>query len=144
MSIPLKADVYAELSLGQDTKALASARNFVHRTLADLPEPPLSDIVMAVDEAVANALEHAAMPTGTTIELRLYRDADHVRILLSNDGVAFDGDQLPAVDLAHHRAERRTGGLGVFLMQQLMDLVLFRTTREGRQEVVMVKHLRVA
>lgn len=144
MSIPLKADVYAELSLGQDTKALASARKFVHRTLADLPEMPLSDIVMAVDEAVANVLEHADMPVGTTIDLKLYRDADHVRILLSNDGVVFDGHELAAVDLDRHRQERRTGGLGIFLMQQLMDLVMFRTTREGRQEVVMVKHLRSA
>lgn len=144
MSIPLKVDVYAELSLGQDTKALASARKFINRTLADLPDPPLSDIVMAVDEAVANALEHAAMPAGTTIDLKLYRDAEHVRILLSNEGTAFDGNQLPSVDLTQHVQEHRTGGLGVFLMQNLMDLVMFRTTREGRQEVVMVKHLQAA
>lgn len=144
MSIPLKADVYAELSLGQDTKALASARKFIHRTLADVPESSLDDIVMAVDEAVANVLEHGAMPVGTYLDLKLYRDRDHVRILLSNEGVSFDGNLLPEVDLARHLQERRTGGLGIFLMRQLMDLVLFRTTREGRQEVVMVKHLRAA
>lgn len=144
MSIPLKVDVYAELSLGQDTKALASARKFINRTLSDLPEPPKNDIEMAVDEAVANVLEHAAMPVGATIDLKLYRDAEHVRIIVSNDGVAFDGNERPAVDLERHVEEHRTGGLGIFLMQQLMDLVMFRTTREGRQEVVMVKHLRAA
>lgn len=142
MSIPLKVDVYAELSLGQDTKALSSARGFIHRTLADVPEATRDDIVLAVDEAVANVLEHAAMPEGTTVDLRLYRDAEHVRILLSNDGVAFDGNLIPEVDLERHLTEHRTGGLGIFLMRQLMDLVMFRTTREGRQEVVMVKHLR--
>jgi len=142
VSIPLKADVYAELSLGQDTKALASARKFIHRNLADVPEASLDDIAMAVDEAVANVLEHGAMPEGTYLDLKLYRDADHVRIILSNDGVAFDGNLLPEVDLERHLLERRTGGLGIFLMRQLMDLVMFRTTREGRQEVVMVKNLR--
>ncbi len=144
MSIPLKVDVYAELTLGPDTKALSSARKFVQRTLADLPDAPRNDIEMAVDEAVANVIEHAALPADATIELKLYRDAEHVRLIVSNDGLAFDGNLLPTVDLNRHLAEHRTGGLGIFLMQQLMDLVMFRTTREGRQEVVMVKHLRGA
>lgn len=141
MSIPLKADVYAEMRFVPDTQSLSSARRFVAKTLAGLPETLLSDLTLAIDEALANVIEHADTPPNASIALKLYRENNHVRVIMTNPGVRFEGNSMPAVDLAAHVAAHRTSGLGVFLMKQLMDLVLFRSTRDGLQELVMVKNL---
>ncbi|MBO9539315.1 ATP-binding protein [bacterium] len=141
MSIPLKADVYAEMRFVPDTQSLASARRFVAKSLSGLPEAPLADLTLAIDEALANVIEHAGSPPDASIALKLYRENDHVRVIMTNPGVRFEGDRLAPVDLEAHAAARRTSGLGVFLMKQLMDLVLFRSTRDGLQELVMVKNL---
>lgn len=141
MSIPLKADVYAEMRFVPDTQSLSSARRFVAKTLAGLPEASLADLTLAIDEALANVIAHAGSPPNSSVALKLYRENDHVRVIMSNPGVRFEGDRLPPVDLEAHVASHRTSGLGVFLMKQLMDLVLFRSTRDGLQELVMVKNL---
>lgn len=144
MSIPLRADLYVQESFVLETKALASVRRFIAHTLAAAPEETVYDIMLAVDEAMANAIQHAHPPEGARMDLTLFRQDDHVRIVLRNAGAPFDESMIPEVDLKAHLAEHRTHGLGLFLIRQVMDLVRFRTTRDGIQEVVMIKRVPVA
>lgn len=144
MSIPLRADLYVQESFRLETQALASVRRFIASTLSAAPEGVVYDIMLAVDEAMANAILHARPPAGARMKLTLFRQDDHVRIVLRNAGEPFDESMIPEVDLEAHVAEHRTHGLGLFLIRQVMDLVRFRTTRDGVQEVVMIKRVPMA
>lgn len=141
LSIPLKAEIYAEERFALDTRALASARRFLAKTLPQLADASLEAITMAVDEAMANVIDHAQAAPGSLIQLKLYAERDHIRLIMTNEGIPFSAADVPAVDLQAHLSAQRTSGLGLYLMNQLMDIVLIRTTREGHQELVMVKCL---
>lgn len=140
MAYPLSALNYAHEQFRLDTRLLVSIRSFAERTLAGLGDDDCAAILLALDEAVANAIAHARAPAEAVLDLVVYRERDHVRLILTNPGQPFEGDPVP-VDLEAHRAEFRTSGLGLFLMRQLMDRVWFRTTREGEQQVVLIKQV---
>ena len=46
-----------------------------------------------------------------------------------DDGEMVDPRAVPRVDLERYVSERRTGGLGMHLMEKIMDSVTFRRSR---------------
>ena len=90
--------------------------------------PVAEQLALAVDEAATNVIEHA------------YRGAPdrEVRAALRGPRRASSGSRswtrarwwtrasVPRVDLDRYVTERRTGGLGVHLMEKIMDSVTFR------------------
>ncbi len=80
-----------------------------------------------MDEAATNAIEHAyAGAPDREIELRFEDRPDELRIEIVDTGVTVDPQNVPFVDLDRYVTERRTGGLGVHLMEKIMDSVTFR------------------
>jgi len=103
---------------------LAETRAFAARHLraAGLHEDRLRDVVLAVDEAATNALVHGA----GAVELRIWRDGDRVICEVSDHGCLEDplaGRRRPLPDWP--------GGRGVWLMNQLCDLVELRPIDGG-------------
>ena len=125
------------LELPADVNLLAAARVFITAILREhgVPTDAINDVELAADEAVTNVVEHAYQyDTRRSVGIELLLDKNQLRILIRDSGEAFTPAQLPQVDLEQHIAERRTGGLGVHLMHQLMDKVEHR--REGDQNVL--------
>jgi len=84
-------------------------------------------LALAVDEATTNAIEHAYRGAGDReVELRIDDDAEELRIDVVDAGQPIDLRSMPRVDLERYKRERRTGGLGVHLMERIMDSVTFR------------------
>ena len=101
-----------------------------------LGKPFLGDLRLVVDEAVTNIVLHAYQGEGGPVELQLSRNGDEVVVIIRDEGPAFDPDGVaePALDTA--LAERAPGGMGIFLMRQMMDEVTFNA---AGNEVTMVK-----
>ena len=96
-------------------------------------------LALAVDEAATNVIEHAYEGAADRdVEVRFDDAGPDLRIELLDDGVAVDPRDVPSVDLPRYATERRTGGLGVHLMGQIMDSVTFRR-RAGRNLCALVK-----
>jgi len=110
------------LSLPTQPAALADLRTAVRRWLAAEGVPPAAhdDIVLASDEAAANAIEHAyrAAPS-EPIEVELHRDDDVVVITVTDGGTwrldGVEGDR----------------GRGIMIMRAVMDDVDIRTDEHG-------------
>jgi anti-sigma regulatory factor (Ser/Thr protein kinase) len=93
----------------------------------------LSDIELAVGEALANAVEHGHSDGGWIAALCACRE-DALEVTISDNGPGFDHAQwVPAV---HPRERPR--GFGITMMRQLMDQVNFQSS--GRA-VTLVKYL---
>ena len=95
----------------------------------------INDVELASDEAVTNVIEHAyQFDVRKNVGMELVLEKGQLKVLIRDSGEAFTPAQAPAVDLDKHIAERRTGGLGVHLMHQMMDKVEHR--REGNENVL--------
>jgi serine/threonine-protein kinase RsbW len=101
---------------------------------AGFPEPTAERIALAVDEATTNVIEHAyGGAEDKEVELRFEDRGDDLRVELVDTGRMVDPRTVPRVDIGRFVTERRTGGLGMHLMEKIMDSVTFR--RSARRNV---------
>ena len=130
------------LSIPSDTRFLALVRDVTKHMAeaAGFPEPTTERLALAVDEATTNVIEHAYRGAkDREIELRMEDRGPDFRVELIDTGEMVDPRAVPRVDLERYATERKTGGLGMHLMEKIMDSVTFR--RSARRNVcAMVKH----
>ena len=133
----------ATLSLFADLAELATIREFVAQVGYDLglDERRIYDLQLAVDEACANVVQHGYGGQGGEIEIAVERDEEEVRVTLRDWGTSFDPQAVPAPDVTASLEQRRLGGLGLFLIHQVMDDVSFEFDAEGGNVLTMVKRL---
>jgi serine/threonine-protein kinase RsbW len=101
-----------------------------------LPQPLVDQFVLALDELVANIVQHG-LPADRheTIRISIMLDAVRLRMEISDPSHAFDPlHEAPAPDLDSPLEQRRVGGLGVHFVRMIMDDVMYR--REGDRNVL--------
>lgn len=82
------------------------------------------DLVVAVTEAITNAIEHAhAGRSELPIQLEVRWETGRLRVSVQDQGAGFDPEHLP--DPTRPENLLHPGGRGVFLMRTLMDEVHF-------------------
>lgn len=133
------------LHVPSSTKNLAMIRDFVHRVAeqAGLEESDGSKIELAVDEACCNVIEHAyGHDVSKEVTVRATFDGEAVRISIIDSGAGFVPEEVPQEELEELIRQRRTGGLGMRLIKQLMDEVRYEIEPGRRNELHMVKRVR--
>ena len=102
---------------------LAEIREFLSASLRDLGCASSVDaFVLAVDEICANLVQHAEVgdyPGPTRVTVR--RSGSDAIITVEDRGRPFDPADAPAPDLTSNWEDRRVGGLGWFLVKQMVD-----------------------
>lgn len=122
---------------------LAAVRSLVEEAATALEIAPaaIADVVLAVDEAASNIVVHGYQGQPGTIEIEVKRENDALLVCLRDAASPFDSTRVPAPDMTVPLEQRASGGLGIFLMRQLIDEVTHRTTSQGGNELVLVKSL---
>jgi serine/threonine-protein kinase RsbW len=98
---------------------------------------------LAVEEACVNVIRHGSggiRAGDRSIALDVRRDGQTCTVTVRDRGSAFDPTSLPPPDLCADLRRRRPGGLGIFLMRQLMDEVRYKAG-DGVNTLTMVKRL---
>lgn len=127
-----------------DVNALSHIRGLLSGLLTDsgFDEEFRSDVELAVDEALSNVVEHAyEYDASKSIALRMTVEKDNVAILIRDTGNAFDRKNLAKLDLEAHLRERKPGGLGQFMMENLMDSLDYKCGLEGNT-LMMLKRVK--
>jgi serine/threonine-protein kinase RsbW len=110
--------------------------------LAELDERSLYQVQLAVDEACANVVNHAYQGVEPgEMEISCSVDDSGLSIRVRDWGSGFAADQVSDPDVDAPLEERILGGLGLFLIKQVMDQVDYRRRSEGCNELVMTKRL---
>lgn len=103
---------------------LERVRSAVQEFLGDRFHPvELNRIVLSVDEALANIIEHAYDPRdqeGAVIDLNMELKPDRAVFTIADRAPVFDPTRLPPPDMKALSKDSSDGGLGVFLFTTLM------------------------
>lgn len=93
----------------------------------------------AVDEACSNIIEHAYGGEGIgDIHCTTVSELDKFTVILEDHGRAFDPTKVPDPDINAPLRDRKSHGLGFYMMRQWMDEVKF-DFHENRNRLTLVK-----
>jgi serine/threonine-protein kinase RsbW len=110
-------------------------------TAVALDAAQVSTFELALEEIFMNIVMHGSRPgIAPRVEVSLQRDAESVTMTVEDDGPEFDPLSLPPPDVTASLADRRVGGLGVFLVRKMMDSVSYARIA-GRNQLRMSKRL---
>ena len=96
---------------------------------------------LVMEEMVSNIIFYA-YPEGVeaTIELSAECDGKELTFVLSDQGRAFDPTLKENFDMDVNPAERELGGMGIFIVKNLMNKVTYQRL-EGRNLLTMTKSI---
>ncbi len=130
------------LSFPSDTRYLAMVRDVARRFAesSGFEKADAQQIGLAVDEATTNVIEHAYGGAGNReIEIHFDPQNDSLQIQILHDGEPIDLSRVPEFDPERFAAERKTGGMGIYIMKQVMDRIDYGTAGSGKQMCLMVR-----
>ena len=132
-----------ELVMRNDTADIMLMAEFVE-SLSEKYQLPMDvgfSLNLALEEAVANVMKYA-YPEGETHDIVLSVKLIDNRLIfkLIDTGKPFDPTIVPDADVNLSAEDRQIGGLGIFLVRQIMDSVEYRRI-DGKNILTMIKLL---
>ena len=120
------------LCVVSDAAQLPSLTEFLQQFWDEAQLPPAGafPFELALEEVFMNVVMHGTQSGQPVphVTLRLSWDAGQAALVIEDDGPAFDPLSLPAPDVDAPIEDRPVGGLGVFLVRELMDEVTYHHT----------------
>ncbi len=102
----------------------------------------IEQIVIAVDEAVTNVMEHAyECKQGCPVKISFVIESDKFSIYIVDHGKSFDFRRILLGDIEKKLEERIRRGRGTLIMKKIMDTLEYSTNKEEGNVLKMVKHL---
>ncbi|MBR3895661.1 MAG: ATP-binding protein [Bacteroidaceae bacterium] len=96
---------------------------------------------LVLEEAVSNVILYAyPKEEHEIITLSAKKDDNMLIFVLTDSGKEFDPTQIPDADVTLSAEEREIGGLGIFLIRQIMNTVEYQRI-EGRNVLTLGKEL---
>lgn len=116
-----------EIEIPSDTGYLDSIREFIKKVAQrfNFIETDIDDIEFAVDEAVANIIEHAYEGIEGKITIKVICNDEKFSIELKDKGKKFDPTVKKLPDIEKHHKKHKTNGLGIYIMRKLMDNISY-------------------
>src|SRR5512136_1396223 len=126
-------DFRSELCMVGTIAELPRILEFVEHACKETAIEPAAtfDLKLAVEEACTNVIEHAYAGRGGELTVCFDVCGPDVRVTVTDHGRPFKPGEVALPDLSLPLEERPVGGLGLFLMQQLMDDVKFEFSADG-------------
>ncbi len=136
----------AQATFTNNISHLFHMHQFVRRAAIDagFANIPLGDIELAVVEACANVVKHAyrnTSPDQGRIEIAVTAQGDRFEVCFTDWGEPFEPPKgrVPRPDVALMVSEGQRGGMGIFLMQSLMDEVSWDIRPGNQNQLRMTK-----
>ncbi|MCX5800743.1 MAG: SpoIIE family protein phosphatase [Candidatus Eisenbacteria bacterium] len=122
------------LEIPGEERYLVQVREFVDKVCAELnvASTATNAMKLAIDEASTNIIKHSYRSKKGSIKVTVVASgSNRLTISLTDNGESFDLQKVRVPDLRRYVATGRKGGLGLFLMNRLMDDVNYNVTPSG-------------
>ena len=131
------------LMLPNDIETIPELNAFIDQAAEEAQLPPdfTMSLNLAVEEAVVNVMYYA-YPRGThgDVNIDLSVTDQQLIIAIIDQGKPFDPTSQPEADTSLSTEERPIGGLGIFLLRQLMDSINYERI-DGKNVLTLIKKL---
>ena len=132
------------LILHNDIQQIPQLAEFVEAVadLAHLDVGLTMSLNLALEEAVSNVIMYA-YPKGSDglVDVEAIVRKDSLEFILSDNGTPFDPTAAPEADITLDVEDRPIGGLGIFLVRNIMDEVKYTRSDDGKNILSMTKKL---
>ena len=135
-------DGVLELSLDNDLQEIASVAERIDAFCAaqDVAPQIAYSVNLAIDEILTNTISYGYDDDAAhRIALTLRLQGRSLVVVIVDDGKAFDSSLETDPDIDAPLEERAIGGLGLFLVQQMMDSVAYRRS-DGTNVLTLTKN----
>jgi serine/threonine-protein kinase RsbW len=134
---------HSKIRVAADVKNLAEIRGFVEAAAESMQVDSVTvgEVVLAVDEAASNIILHGYQGQPGFIEIVVERQGNSLLVHLYDQAPPFDPTKVSAPDLTLPLEERPVGKLGVFLITQFMDDVIYNASPQGGNQLTLVKKI---
>ncbi len=132
-----------ELRIKAKLENLAAISDFIAEAMKQLGiEQEIFQVQFAVNEACTNIIQHAySGESEKPIRIICSMSGNDLLIRIRDWGKSFDPTSVPSPEIDSELFERQLGGLGIFLMRQMMDEVRYVFYAGKHNEVIMMKHI---
>ena len=121
------------ITLPNDIAAVPQLSSFVDNVCSrlNIDGSTVMQMNLALEEAVVNVMNYA-YPKGTKgdVDIRALCDGAQMKFVLIDSGTPFDPTKHQTPDVQLSADERAIGGLGIFLVTQIMDNVSYERRNE--------------
>ena len=136
----MKASTSHSINVSSSSEYLREVRNFVQHFVQqfDVNKKDLDEIILAVDEAYTNIIKHAYNnDPNQTVKIELGTSTDILWVQLSDTGFHFNADEYQPPDLLKRIKNKQRGGMGVYLINKLMDSVEYSSA--GKTNTILMR-----
>ncbi len=92
-------------------------------TEAEFDMGAINKLLLSVDEIYANIKDYSEAKNCT---IKCKADGKKIELTFEDDGLPFDPTSKPEPDVLEDLMERNIGGLGIFIVRKLMDVVDYK------------------
>lgn len=129
------------LKVPAETRQLKRVREAVQELARGVLGANAHLAVLAVDEALANAILHAgACDIEVDIEARKESGGGCLEVKIVNGGPAYDVSHAPAEDPMKRVLHGHRGGMGVGIIRKVMDEIHYERLKDSRNELRLIKY----
>ncbi|MBN1485322.1 MAG: SpoIIE family protein phosphatase [Chloroflexia bacterium] len=139
-----EGELQRHLRVSSRLENLTAISNFILEAAQDagLNERQAYHVRLALDEACTNVIQYAyeGQEDGELL-LHCWVEEDEFVVTLQDRGTPFDPHHAPAPDLGSSWEDRPIGGLGVYLIQQLVDRIKYESDPEQGNILWLIKQI---
>ncbi len=129
-----------EMTIGSDIGEIPAVSAGLEEAMGVLGFSPeeILDTQLAVEEVITNVIIHGYKERGGEICLSCHITGDLAEIEVADHAPAFNPLSIPEPDIEGGLADRKIGGLGIYLVRRVMDEISYRY-EDGRNILTMKK-----
>lgn len=133
-----------EMTIRSDIREIPAVSRRLEDTMgaSGFSSEEILDTQLAVEEVVTNIIVHGYKKAGCPIKISCCFIPGGVTIRISDSAPRFDPLSIPEPDLGGDIEERRIGGLGIYLLRQIMDGISYRY--ENRKNILTLEKRRTS
>lgn len=103
----------------------------------------IASLNLALEETVTNVVLYAYKDGVGLVDIDAIYDKNNLKFIITDNGIPFDPTTKEDADTTLSAEERPIGGLGIFLVRQIMDTVSYER-KDGKNILTIVKKLEPA
>ena len=131
------------ITLANDIAEISKLATFIEEVgeAFELTPDVIFNLNLVIEEAVVNVINYAyPKEEHQSIYLSANLHEDSIVLVLTDTGKEFDPTQAPEADITLSAEERPIGGLGIFLIRQIMNEVKYQRI-DGKNVLTLEKKL---